>query len=94
MFQRDEMLSAGGGAAALRLAPAMPRFGLAPVTSRDRLRLVRDHELSSGAIAAHFAVTRPAISQHLGVLAGAGLVTVRRLPRWGCQRIASNGNRL
>jgi DNA-binding transcriptional ArsR family regulator len=46
---------------------------------REILQLVRDRELSSGAIAAHFDVTRPAISQHLGMLAGAGLVTVRKL---------------
>jgi DNA-binding transcriptional ArsR family regulator len=45
---------------------------------RDILRLVQRRELSSGEIAAHFEVTRPAISQHLQVLAEAGLVTVRR----------------
>lgn len=45
---------------------------------REILRLVRDRELTSGAIAAHFEVTGPAISQHLGVLAQAGLVSVRR----------------
>lgn len=45
---------------------------------RDILRLVQNAELSSGQIAAHFDVTRPAISQHLQVLAAAGLVTVRR----------------
>jgi DNA-binding transcriptional ArsR family regulator len=45
---------------------------------RDILRLVRHAELSSGEIAAHFDVTRPAISQHLQVLAAAGLVGMRR----------------
>jgi len=45
---------------------------------RDILRLIQRDELSSGAIAAHFDVTRPAISQHLQVLATAGLVSVRR----------------
>ena len=45
---------------------------------RDILRLVQFRELSSGEIAAHFDVTRPAISQHLGVLTEAGLVFVRR----------------
>ena len=34
--------------------------------------------MTSGEIAGHFDVTGPAISQHLGVLAEAGLVTVRR----------------
>jgi DNA-binding transcriptional ArsR family regulator len=45
---------------------------------RDILRLIQHAELSSGQIAAHFDVTRPAISQHLQVLAVAGLVSVRR----------------
>ena len=45
---------------------------------RDILRLIQRAELSSGQIAAHFDVTRPAISQHLQVLATAGLVSVRR----------------
>ena len=45
---------------------------------RAILRLVRDEELSSGDIAAQFDVTGPAISQHLGVLKDAGLVTERR----------------
>ena len=45
---------------------------------REILRLVHSQERTSGEIASHFEVTRPAISQHLGVLAAAGLVTVRR----------------
>lgn len=45
---------------------------------RRILRLVWDAELSAGDIASHFAVTRPAISQHLGVLKEAGLVNERR----------------
>jgi DNA-binding transcriptional ArsR family regulator len=45
---------------------------------RDILRLIRSAELSSGQIAAYFDLTRPAISQHLQVLAAAGLVSVRR----------------
>ncbi len=45
---------------------------------REILRLVRDEELPAGAIAAHFAVSRPAISQHLRVLREAGLVDERR----------------
>lgn len=51
---------------------------LAERRRREILRLVLDRELSSGDIAAHFDVTRPAISQHLQVLVDAGLVTVRR----------------
>ena len=45
---------------------------------REILRLVWDAELPAGEIAAHFAVTRPAISQHLRVLEDADLVRVRR----------------
>jgi len=45
---------------------------------RQILTLVRDGELSAGEIAARFDVTRPAISQHLGVLKEAGLVRERR----------------
>ena len=45
---------------------------------RTILRLVAAKELSAGEIAAHFELTRPAISQHLGVLKEAGLVSERR----------------
>jgi DNA-binding transcriptional ArsR family regulator len=45
---------------------------------RAILRLVQNDELSAGQIASHFDVTRPAISQHLGVLKEAGLVSERR----------------
>jgi DNA-binding transcriptional ArsR family regulator len=45
---------------------------------RRILELVGGRELSAGEIASHFEVTRPAISQHLGVLKEAGLVHERR----------------
>ena len=45
---------------------------------RAILRLVADDELAAGEIASHFDVSRPAISQHLGVLREAGLVEERR----------------
>lgn len=51
---------------------------LAEPRRREILRLVHDEELPAGAIARHFAVTRPAISQHLKVLREAGLVDERR----------------
>ena len=51
---------------------------IAEARRRTILSLVRDDELSAGEIAAHFDVTRPAISQHLTVLKEAGLVTERR----------------
>src|SRR5690349_20810785 len=46
---------------------------------REIMRLIHGVEQSSGEIASHFAVSRPAISQHLRVLEHAGLVTVRAL---------------
>jgi len=46
---------------------------------QEILRLLGDRELASGEIAAHFNVSRPAISQHLQVLKAAGLVTERRM---------------
>jgi DNA-binding transcriptional ArsR family regulator len=61
---------------------------LADPTRRAILRLVHDDEVAAGEIARHFpAMSRPAVSQHLRVLAGAGLVAVRpsgnlRLYRW------------
>ena len=51
---------------------------LADPRRREILALVRDRELAAGEIASRFEVTRPAISQHLGVLRAAGLVTERR----------------
>jgi DNA-binding transcriptional ArsR family regulator len=45
---------------------------------RTILRLVTDAELSAGEIAAHFQLTRPAVSQHLSVLKEAGLLSERR----------------
>jgi DNA-binding transcriptional ArsR family regulator len=51
---------------------------LAEPRRRDILALVRNRELAAGEIAANFDVSRPAISQHLGVLKHAGLVVERR----------------
>jgi DNA-binding transcriptional ArsR family regulator len=51
---------------------------LADPHRRRILELVQDRELAAGEIAAHFDVTRPAISQHLTVLKQAGLVDERR----------------
>jgi DNA-binding transcriptional ArsR family regulator len=45
---------------------------------REILRLVWDGERSAGEIAEQFDVTFGAVSQHLGVLRRAGLVSVRR----------------
>jgi len=52
---------------------------LAEPRRREILRLVWSREMPATAIADHFReVTRPAVSQHLGVLKTAGLVTERR----------------
>ena len=45
---------------------------------REILRLLAAGELSAGEVASRFAVTQPAISQHLKVLKEAGLVSERR----------------
>src|SRR5215212_3508038 len=45
---------------------------------REMLRMLAAAELSAGEVAARFAVTQPAISQHLKVLKAAGVVQERR----------------
>jgi DNA-binding transcriptional ArsR family regulator len=45
---------------------------------REILRVIGNDELPAGEIAAHFALTRPAVSQHLRVLKDAGLLAERR----------------
>ena len=51
---------------------------LAEPRRRAILRELSDRELTAGEVASRFAVTRPAISQHLAVLRAAGLVEERR----------------
>jgi DNA-binding transcriptional ArsR family regulator len=51
---------------------------LADGTRRQILGLVWRRELTAGEIASNFSVTRPAISQHLGVLLTSELLSVRR----------------
>jgi len=51
---------------------------IAQPTRREILRLLSAGELSAGEIASHFALTQPAISQHLKVLREVGLVNERR----------------
>ena len=51
---------------------------LAEPRRRAILELVATGELAAGEIAAHFDITRPAISQHLTVLKDAGLLLERR----------------
>lgn len=47
-------------------------------TRRELLRRTWQRELPAGRLAEGFAMSRPAVSQHLRVLRDAGLVTVRR----------------
>jgi DNA-binding transcriptional ArsR family regulator len=58
---------------------------------REILSLVRDVELTAGEIAAHFAITRPAISQHLTVLKDAGLLSERRAGTRRLYRVRPEG---
>lgn len=51
---------------------------LADPHRREILRLVQDTELPAGQIAASFTLTQQAVSQHIGVLKQAGLLTERR----------------
>jgi DNA-binding transcriptional ArsR family regulator len=51
---------------------------IAEPNRRRILQLVTAKELSAGDIASRFEITRPAVSQHLGVLREAGLVSERR----------------
>jgi len=66
---------------------------LADDTRRQILVLVWRDERTAGEIAAEFAMTRPAVSQHLAILRGSNLVSVRpegtrRLYRANRQAIA------
>jgi DNA-binding transcriptional ArsR family regulator len=62
-------------------APAAPDAvlrALADPHRRQILRLVQHAELPAGQIAASFDLTQQAVSQHIGVLRQAGLLTERR----------------
>ena len=65
----------------LNAKPAAPDAvlrALADPHRRQILRLVQHTELPAGRIAACFRLTQQAVSQHLGVLKEAGLLTERR----------------
>lgn len=51
---------------------------LADPTRRQILKLLREGDLSAGAIAEQFEISWPSVSRHLGVLASAGLVQATR----------------
>jgi DNA-binding transcriptional ArsR family regulator len=64
---------------------------LAEPNRRRLLELLVGTERSAGSLAEHFGVTRSAISQHLGVLARAGLVVARRDGRHRYYRLNPEG---
>jgi DNA-binding transcriptional ArsR family regulator len=76
--------------ASTRTAPDLLAV-LAEPNRRRLLELLRTGEMTVTELAAHFSVTRPAISQHLGVLAAAGLVEVRRDGRFRRYRVHPGG---
>lgn len=64
---------------------------IADPTRREILHLLDKEEMSVTALAAHFPVTRPAVSQHLGVLRAAGLVDNRKNGRTRYYRTREEG---
>lgn len=51
---------------------------LSDPTRREILRLLRDGDLTAGAISERFDISKPSISHHLATLKHAGLVTAER----------------
>ncbi len=64
---------------------------LAEPNRRRLLELLRGGERTVTELAAEFSVTRPAVSQHLGVLAAAGLVQARQDGRFRRYRLVPAG---
>jgi len=74
------------GAAGSESGPDAVLHALADPRRRQMLQLVRTRELAAGQIAAHFAITQQAVSQHLRVLARAGMLNERHV---GTRRLYS-----
>ncbi|OAV62480.1 ArsR/SmtB family transcription factor [Enteractinococcus helveticum] len=55
---------------------------LADPTRRDILQRLQNGPMTVGQLAEHYPMSRPAISQHLGVLEKAGLIQRRRRAQW------------
>jgi ArsR family transcriptional regulator len=51
---------------------------IADPTRREILHLLRKEEMTAGAVADHFAMTRPSMSHHFSVLKEAQLISSRR----------------
>ena len=47
-------------------------------TRREIVRMLQESDMSAGAIAERFDMTKPSVSHHLNVLKGAGLVRAER----------------
>lgn len=54
---------------------------LSDPTRREMLLLLRDGDMTAGAIGEHFDMTAPSVSHHLGVLKESGLVMAERKGR-------------
>lgn len=77
-----------------RTATVDPFFAIADGTRRRLLDLLRDDEKSVSDLARKFDMSLPAISQHLGVLRQAGLVTPRSIGRQRLYRVRPKGLRV
>ena len=64
---------------------------LADPTRRDILTRLEKGPVTVGDLAGHYAMSRPAISQHLGVLETAGLIVRDRRAQWRECRIREAG---
>jgi DNA-binding transcriptional ArsR family regulator len=60
-------------------------------TRFEIVKLVRAREMTAGTIARRFKLTRPAVSQHIGVLRDAGLLDERRAGSKRLYVVKSNG---
>ncbi len=70
--------AAGVTLSQMSTATAIALRALAEPRRQEILRLIRDQPRSAGEICARFDITQQAVSQHLQVLAEAGLVDVRQ----------------
>jgi|SRR5215469_43772 len=61
------------------LSPVAKFQALGNETRFKIVNLVREREMAAGAIARRFKLTRPAVSQHIGILREAGLLVERRV---------------
>ncbi|SRR6266851_837891 len=62
-----------------RSSPLVKIQALSNETRFKIVSLVREREMAAGTIAGRFKLTRPAVSQHIGVLREAGLLDERRV---------------